>query len=53
LLSPSHKCYNCTVSSTHVNLTHVNFWQQTDGERLRDVSWQAVLVMAVPDRRFG
>jgi hypothetical protein len=33
--------------------THVNFSQQTDGERLRDVSWQAVLGIAAPDRLFG
>jgi hypothetical protein len=37
----------------HTQSAHVNFLQQTDGERLRGVSRQAVLGIAAPDRRFG
>jgi hypothetical protein len=40
------KCQNCTVRSTHTSIchssVHVNFSQQTDGERLRGISRQAV-----------
>jgi hypothetical protein len=36
-----------------IQSAHVNFSQQTDGERLRGVLQQAVLGIAVFDRRFG